>query len=92
MEHFYDISNAEQHRQDSEEFGMAEHASKENIFARISRFARESWAELLKCSWPSKEELIKSTGMVLLFVLIVAVWIAGFDFIFGLMSRHLLNW
>lgn len=71
---------------------MANSGTKENIFLRAGRFIQESRAELLKCSWPTKEELVKSTGMVLLFVLIVTIWIGGLDYLLGLFTRRVIGW
>jgi len=57
--------------------------SKKNLFARLSLFIREIVAELRKVIWPTRKELIAYTGVVLVFVLIMAGIIAAYDFIFG---------
>ena len=61
---------------------------KENIPQRMSRFVRESVIELKKTSWPTYDELKKSTVLVLAALIIVTVWIGGLDFVFGVVTRH----
>jgi len=62
--------------------------SKENILQRINRFVRESVLELRKTSWPSYDELKKSTLLVLAALAIITTWIGGLDFLFGVVTRH----
>ena len=62
--------------------------SKENILQRINRFVRESVLELRKTSWPSYDELRKSTALVLAALAIITAWIGGLDFLFGAVTRH----
>jgi preprotein translocase subunit SecE len=62
--------------------GKSKKKSKPNIFARISRFIREVIAELRKVIWPTRRELITYTGVVLVFVLIMAGIVALLDFVF----------
>jgi len=53
------------------------------FFGRISLFVREVIAELRKVIWPTRKELITYTGVVIVFVLIMAGIIALLDFVFG---------
>jgi len=54
------------------------------FFMRMSQFLRESYIEVVKkASWPSWSELKKSTVVVIVAVLVIAVWIGGLDFLFG---------
>jgi preprotein translocase subunit SecE len=53
------------------------------IFARISLFIREVIAELRKVIWPTRKELVTYTGVVIVFVLIMAGIVAVLDFVFG---------
>ncbi|MDO9485626.1 MAG: preprotein translocase subunit SecE [Actinomycetota bacterium] len=55
---------------------------KKNAFARLALFIRQVVAELRKVIWPTRKELIAYTAVVLVFVLIMAGYIAGLDFIF----------
>lgn len=71
---------------------MANPSGKEHIFQRAAKFVNESWQELQKCSWPSKNELIKSTSMVLVSLLIFTLWIGGLDYCLGLITKHIVGW
>jgi preprotein translocase subunit SecE len=61
-------------------------ADKEKLgfFARISLFVREVIAELRKVIWPTRNELVTYTGVVIVFVLIMAGIVALLDYVFGL--------
>jgi len=61
---------------------------KEGVFRRASRFLREVWMELKKTSWPSYDEMKKSTAIVLAAVAIVTLWIGGLDYLFGILERQ----
>ena len=56
---------------------------KKGLFARFSLFIREVIAELRKVIWPTRKELITYTGVVLVFVLIMATIVGLYDFGFG---------
>jgi len=49
---------------------------------RIVQFFRESYAELRKVSWPSREEVGSSTRVVLISVALIALALGIVDFIF----------
>ena len=66
--------------------------SKLPIQQRAAKFLKETMVELRKTSWPSKDELKKSTLLVLGAVGIVAIWIGGLDAIFGLITRRVVGW
>jgi preprotein translocase subunit SecE len=51
-----------------------------NIMSRIVQFFREVRVELGKVVWPSRREALKSTGIVVLFCFIVAVFLGIVDF------------
>ena len=53
------------------------------FFAWLSLFVREVIAELRKVIWPTRKELITYTGVVIVFVLIMAGIIALLDYVFG---------
>ena len=65
---------------------------KEGIFPRMSKFLREAWLELRKTSWPTYEELKKSTFLVLAALMIVTLWIGGLDYLFGLVTKRYVGW
>ncbi len=53
-----------------------------NVFSRLALFIRQVIVELRKVIWPTRKELIAYTTVVVIFVLIMAGIIAGYDFIF----------
>ncbi len=52
-------------------------------WGRFTLFIREVIAELRKVIWPTRKELTAYTGVVIVFVLIMAGIIALMDFVFG---------
>lgn len=52
-------------------------------------FVREVIAELRKVVSPTRPELIRYTGTVLMFVAVVIVMVIGVDFVFGTISTLL---
>lgn len=52
-------------------------------WARMSLFVREVIAELRKVIWPTRNELITYTGVVIVFVVAMAAIVALMDFVFG---------
>ncbi|MFN2520928.1 MAG: preprotein translocase subunit SecE [Candidatus Limnocylindria bacterium] len=48
----------------------------------IVRFAQESWSELRKVTWPSRETVIRLTIIVLLISALIAAYIFAFDNLF----------
>ena len=56
---------------------------KPGLFARISLFIREVIAELRKVIWPTRKELITYTGVVIVFVVVMAGIVALLDFLFS---------
>ncbi len=46
------------------------------------KFFGEVKAELLKVTWPSKNEVIRLTAVVIIISLIVGAFLGGLDFIF----------
>ena len=63
-------------------------ANKEGFFKRVSRFFKECWLELQKTSWPTPDELRKSTLLVLAAVAVITLWIGGLDALLGLFTRR----
>jgi preprotein translocase subunit SecE len=58
-----------------------------NIFSRlwqnIRQITRETIGELRKVNWPTREEAIHLTRIVLVVILLMAIVLAIFDFIFS---------
>jgi preprotein translocase subunit SecE len=53
-----------------------------NVFARIAMFIRQVFAELRKVVTPTRQELLKYTGVVLGFVVIMMAIVYGLDVLF----------
>ena len=53
---------------------------------KIIQFFKESYAELRKVIWPTREEVVASTKVVLVSVAIIAValWLVDFDIYQGI--------
>lgn len=50
---------------------------------RMMSFFRETKAELKKVSWPTKEQLMHNTGVILVFIIIATVILSLLDVGFG---------
>lgn len=53
-----------------------------NVFQRAINFVRQVISELKKVVWPTRFQLFNYTIVVLVFVVIVALIISAFDFLF----------
>lgn len=58
---------------------------------RLSVFLRETKIELRKVVWPTRDETIKTTGMIMVAVVIVAIFLALVDSVFSWLVRLLTN-
>ena len=67
-------------------------AGREGILLRANKFLRECWGELRKTSWPTYDELKKSTFLVLAALVIITLWIGGLDYLFGLITHKYVGW
>ncbi len=61
----------------------AKHRGKGNPLTRIALFYRQVIAELRKVVWPSRNELVTYTIVVLVFVVIVIAIVSVLDFVFS---------
>jgi preprotein translocase subunit SecE len=57
----------------------------------VVRYIKDSLAELTKVTWPTKNQAIKLTGIVLVFVLLTAVFLAVVDFGFNWIYTYILT-
>ncbi len=62
--------------------GGAPREKKLNFFQRIALFIRQVFAELRKVVTPTRQELLKYTGVVLGFVVIMMAIVYGLDVLF----------
>ena len=58
---------------------MSGETKKPGIFERLSRSLRDTRGEMKKVVWPTKEQTVNNTGIVLVFMAIMAVIISLFD-------------
>jgi preprotein translocase subunit SecE len=62
---------------------MSAHSSERlGLFSRIALFLRQVMFELKKVVWPTKEQMVTYTAVVVVFVIIVGLIIAALDFVF----------
>jgi preprotein translocase subunit SecE len=57
-----------------------ETVARPNAFARFALFLRQVIAELKKVVWPTREQLITYTTVVVVFVTVLALIVATMDF------------
>jgi preprotein translocase subunit SecE len=55
--------------------------SEEPLMKKIAQFFKDSYAELRKVVWPSKEDVIASTKVVLVSTLVMAAVLGFIDFL-----------
>ena len=53
-----------------------------NPFLKVQEFVVEVWLELKKSSWPTRKELIDSTIVVIVTILVLGVFVALADLVF----------
>ncbi len=58
---------------------------------KAGRFMRETKAELKKVTWPSKDQLIHNTGIILVFIVLVTVILSVLDVAFAKLFQLLTN-
>lgn len=58
-----------------------------NWFNRVKSYIQESYSELKRVNWPTKDETIRMTLVVIGMSLIMAVFLGSLDFLF----RYLLK-
>ncbi len=58
-------------------------------WSRLRQFFRESWLELRKVIWPTREEVIKMTALVVAVVMIVGIFMYGWDQLLAVVTNRL---
>ncbi len=53
--------------------------AKQNVFARFTLFLRQVVAELKKVVWPTRDQLVTYTIVVIVFVTVLALVVATMD-------------
>jgi len=62
------------------------------MFEKIVKFLKETRAEMRKVTWPTRDELIGSTKIVIIATIVVTLFIGIIDQILTLIIRRLLGW
>jgi preprotein translocase subunit SecE len=60
-----------------------------NPFIKARTFLMEVWAELKKSAWPTRSELVDSTLVVLVTVILLGVFVSVADLVFVWVVRQL---
>jgi preprotein translocase subunit SecE len=66
-----------------ERVSRSDKSDKLGFFGGIGRFIREVVAELRKVIWPTRNELLTYTAVVVVFVTIVVAIVAGLDYLYA---------
>ena len=61
------------------------------VLARVREFSREVLAEFRKVTWPSREELINSTTVVIAVTVILAFFLGGVDIVLARIVERVLR-
>ena len=62
-----------------------------DVVPRSVTFLQEVWAELKKVHWPTRKETYAATGVVLVIVGLIAVYLGGVDFVLSQLVQLLLR-
>ena len=49
------------------------------VTGRIRRFISDTVAEMRRCTWPTRQQLLESTGLVVVAIMILALFVFGVD-------------
>ena len=58
------------------------------ITGKIRRFFSDTVAEMKRCTWPTRQQLLESTGLVVVAIIILALFVFGVDEL----SRVVITW
>ena len=58
---------------------VMEKKSKKSLMGRIRQFIADTAAEMRRCNWPDRRQLMESTVLVVAATLILACFVAGVD-------------
>ena len=54
------------------------------------QFVKEAWQELKKVTWPGRKETLGGTGVVLLLVVLISIYLGLIDFGLSRLVRHIM--
>jgi len=61
------------------------------MFSKIKQFLKEFRVEMRKVSWPSRKEVVASTGVVLVVVLLISFYLGLADLFLSKLLRLMLS-
>ena len=60
-----------------------EKETKQNFFAKtgkgVSKFFRDAWGEVKKMVWPTPRAVFRNTGVVLVTIIVIGLFVFGLD-------------
>ncbi len=62
-----------------------------NILARITRYIREVRAEIRKVTWPTREDVMRMTTVVVVVLIISSVFLAMVDYGFSRIMQFIIG-
>ncbi len=57
---------------------------------RVIGYLREVWVELNRVDWPTRRELVSSTIVVVIVLLVMAIYLGSFDWIYTVLVKRFL--
>ena len=64
---------------------------KASFGTRVKRFFKDTKAELKKVTWPTKEQLIHNTGVIIVLIIIITIILSLLDVGFAQLFKMLTN-
>jgi preprotein translocase subunit SecE len=61
------------------------------MFAKVAQFIKDVQLEMGKVTWPTRDELIASTTIVLVVSLALSIFIFAVDFVLSLVRRFVMS-
>ena len=61
------------------------------MFEKIKQFLKEFRIEMKKVTWPSRKEIVASTGVVLVVVLIISFYLGAADLLLSKLLKLMLS-
>ena len=61
------------------------------MFVKVAQFIKDVQLEMGKVTWPTRDELIASTTIVLVVSLVLSVFIFAVDFVLSLVRRFVMS-
>ena len=62
------------------------------MFEKIKSFLSETRAEMRKVTWPTRDELIESTKIVIIATFVITLFVGFIDQLLTMIIRRLLGW